>query len=75
MTKGIRDWIEIYRHHDMLPEDEGFACKGCGAKDNHSHKDGPANDACKCDPQLISVPSKTFIENWELIKWNHMKNH
>ena len=68
--RGKRDWIEIYRHHDMLPEDEGFACTGCGARDDHSHKEGPANDACGCGPKVISIPSKEFRGNFERIKWD-----
>jgi hypothetical protein len=57
-------WMETYCHTEKTPENEAWACTGCGKRDFNSHHDGPKNGVCECShPVSMHIPSD---DGWEV---------
>ncbi len=63
-------WTPAYSGKERKPHQERFACTGCEAVVDAPHSIGPPNKVCHCDKHLMSIPSDTYMKNFDSIEWN-----
>ncbi len=63
----MSNWKAVYRNKNRRPEDEKFACCGCGQIWEGSHSKGPPNSLCQCPACVGKVSSDVYRENYRAI--------
>lgn len=60
----MSQWKAVYRNKKRRPEDEKFACTGCGVQWDGSHSEGPPNDLCQCPTCVGKISRETYRKNY-----------
>jgi rubrerythrin len=60
-------WKAVFRGKARRPEQERWACTGCGTVLDQSHKETPKDGICKCPACTGKTVSGAYRENYSAI--------
>jgi Zn finger protein HypA/HybF involved in hydrogenase expression len=60
----MTEWKAVFRSKKKCPEDERWACTGCGAILDQNHKITPQDGTCQCPACTGKTVSGAYRENY-----------
>jgi len=58
-------WLQVFRSKRRLPQDERYACTGCGQVIDLPHTQSPPNHLCTCPVCHNKFTSDEYRKNYE----------